>query len=115
MNLNKLLGLSLLLLATNSQAQQPATFSGVISDIGCHQVDGTCFVEIQDFGAQAVNVNSGCTASGSLRWDNAHTENGRRTYDSLLKAFEMSATVSVTVGGCTAQGFPALLWYHIKK
>ena len=115
MNLNRIIGLSLLLLNTSLQAQQSTNFTGTIADIGCHQVDGTCFVEIHDHGGQNVNISSGCANSGSLRWDNAHTENGRRTYDSLLKAFEMSASVSVTVGGCTSQGYPALLWYHLKK
>lgn len=87
-----------------------------ITRIGCHHVNGTCYVSLDGaaFGA-AENCANAPTGSNEFRFDNADTANGRRTYASLLAAFLSQRPVTVHISGCSAQGWPSLLYYDIAQ
>jgi hypothetical protein len=87
-----------------------------ITDIGCHHVDSTCYVSLDGaaFGA-AENCVQTLAGSNEFRFDNADTANGRRTYASLLAAFLSQRPVSVLIRGCSAQGMPSLVYFHMAQ
>lgn len=87
-----------------------------ITLIGCHHVDGTCFVSL-DGAAFGAAENCAQTPAGShqFRFDNADTANGRRTYASLLAAFLSQRPVSVLIRGCSYQGVPSLLYFDMAQ
>ena len=84
-----------------------------IVDIGCHSGDGTCFVTLDGapFGA---SLSCRTSATNEFRFDNGDTAIGRRTYASFLAAMLSGRTVSVYIDGCSSQGAPTLLWFHIN-
>lgn len=94
-----------------NSASAQTTFTGQISDIGCHHVNATCYATFRNVPIALPE----CANKGELRWDNADSEDGRRTYSSLLSAFLTDTWLSVTVSGCTIQGYPAILYYHLIK
>jgi hypothetical protein len=103
-------------LALSFAAHADATESLVdrkIVSIGCHETSGTCYVTLD--GAHFGTVD-GCTigATNEFRWDDADTANGRRAYASLLTAFTMQSPMSITVSGCSTQGWPKLAMFRIK-
>lgn len=108
--LNTSLAYGLILTGLNANAAD-VMFTGNISDVGCHQVNGTCYLTLEN---TSISLPE-CKNSGDLRWDNADTENGKRSYASMLAAFLTNTKVQVVVGGCTDQGFPALRYYHLVK
>ncbi|MFW2013265.1 hypothetical protein [Acinetobacter bereziniae] len=83
-----------------------------IIDIGCHSVDGTCFVTLTGtpFGA---NENCFYTSTNEFRFESS-TTNGKRTYASLLSAFLAKKTVDIYISGCSSDGRPTLMWFHIR-
>lgn len=85
----------------------------LITHIGCHHSDGTCFVSLDGpaFGAQQ-NCLQGATTQ--FRFDNAETPHGRRTYASLMGAYLARKQVSVAISGCSSQGVPSLSWFVIS-
>ncbi len=87
-----------------------------ITHIGCHHVDGTCFVSLDGaaFGA-AENCAQTPAGGNQFRFDNADTVNGRRTYASLLAAFLSQRPVTVHIRGCSSQGIPSLLYFDIAQ
>ena len=87
-----------------------------ITHIGCHHIDGTCFVSLDGaaFGA-AENCAQVPAGGNQFRFDNADTANGRRTYASLLAAFLSQRPVAVLIRGCSAQGVPSLLYYDVAQ
>lgn len=87
-----------------------------ITHIGCHHIDGTCFVSL-DGAAFGAGENCANTPAGSnqFRFDNADTANGRRTYASLLAAFLSQRPVTVLIRGCSAQGVPSLLYFDMAQ
>ncbi|HSI48017.1 MAG TPA: hypothetical protein VLA61_07090 [Ideonella sp.] len=83
-----------------------------IVDIGCHNVDGTCFVTLS---GAAFGASMGCGgATNEFRFDNGDTAIGRRSYASLLAAYLAGKTISVYLDGCTGQNMPALRYFHIN-
>lgn len=87
-----------------------------ITHIGCHHIDGTCFVSLDGapFGV-AENCVQTPAGSNQFRFDNADTANGRRTYASLLTAFLSQRSVAVLIRGCSAQGVPSLLYFDMAQ
>jgi len=87
-----------------------------ITHIGCHHVDGTCYVSLDGaaFGA-AENCVNAPAGGNEFRFDNADTANGRRTYASLLAAFLSQRSVAVLIRGCSAQGVPSLLYFDMAQ
>lgn len=87
-----------------------------ITNIGCHHVDGTCYVSLDGaaFGASE-NCAKAPAGGNQFRFDNADTANGRRTYASLLAAFLSQRPVTVLIRGCSGQGVPSLLYYDIAQ
>jgi len=82
-----------------------------ITTIGCHHVDGTCYASLsgETFGntlsCPYKNVNQ-------FRFD-ASTTNGKRTYASLYAAYLSKKFVDVYLDGCSSDGRPSILWFHI--
>lgn len=87
-----------------------------ITRIGCHHVNGTCYVSVDGaaFGASEDCANAPA-GSNQFRFDNADTADGRRTYASLLSAFLSQRPVTVLIRGCSAQGVPSLLYYELAQ
>ena len=87
-----------------------------ITSIGCHHVNGVCYVSLDGpaFGA-AENCAATPGGGNQFRFDNAETADGRRTYASLLAAFLSQRPVSVMISGCSVQGKPSLLYYEISQ
>ncbi|MCS4296863.1 MULTISPECIES: hypothetical protein [Acinetobacter] len=82
-----------------------------ITSIGCHHVDGTCYASLsgEPFGntlsCPYKNVNQ-------FRFD-ASTTNGKRTYASLYAAYLSKKLVDVYLDGCSSDGRPSIVWFHI--
>lgn len=83
-----------------------------IASIGCHNTDGTCYVVLV---GSAFGASLGCTsgATTEFRFDNGETAVGRRTYASLLAAHLSNRPVNVYLEGCTSQGVPRLIYFHV--
>jgi hypothetical protein len=87
-----------------------------ITHIGCHHVDGTCYVSLDGAAFGAVENCAHTPAGGNqFRFDSADTVNGRRTYASLLAAFLSQRPVSVLIRGCSSQGVPSLVYFDIAQ
>jgi hypothetical protein len=97
--------------ATSHASDYPA--NRYITTIGCHQTDGTCFVNLD---GAAFGASEGCVQGGSnqFRFDNADTPNGRRTYASLLSAYLAKKRVDVAISGCSSQGVPTLTYFLVR-
>lgn len=87
-----------------------------ITNIGCHHVNGTCYVTLDGaaFGA-AENCTGATAGSNQFRFDDANSADGRRTYASMLEAFLSQRPVTVFIRGCSVQGKPSLLYYEISQ
>ncbi|HCQ9872900.1 hypothetical protein KPF69_12530 [Acinetobacter baumannii] len=84
-----------------------------IIDIGCHADSGTCYVSLS---GNPFGSTLGCPVSNTneFRFDNAETPHGKRAYASLLAAFLAKKTVDIYLAGCTSQGHPNLIFFHIR-
>ncbi|HEX2951678.1 MAG TPA: hypothetical protein VHV83_19250 [Armatimonadota bacterium] len=84
-----------------------------IVDIGCHHVNGTCYVTLDGaaFGA-SLNCPSGPT--NEFRFDDGDTAIGKRTFAALMAAYLSGKHVRVYLNGCTSQGAPAIWWFHVN-
>lgn len=82
------------------------TANGVITSLGCHNSDGTCWVTFDGFSSSAY-----CNHSNNVRWD-ASTDAGKRWYVTLLAAQAANKYVSLEVStySCSNQGYPTFLW-----
>jgi hypothetical protein len=92
-----------LLFAMLAQAE---TATGVVNSLGCHNVDGTCWVTLDQFGSSAY-----CNNSSQLRWD-ASTSWGSRWYATLLAA-KLNGTpvwLYVNPDACHSQGYPTFVY-----
>ncbi len=82
-----------------------------ITSIGCHHIDGTCYVSLsgEPFGntlsCPYKNINQ-------FRFD-ASTVIGKRTYASLYAAYLAKKFVDVYLDGCSSDGRPSIAWYTI--
>lgn len=94
-----------------SQAAGPVFIGNKkIMTIGCHNVDPSiCYVSVDSKFDASYCTNSKSGPTDEVRWDNADTVMGRRTYASLLVAHLAGKTVSIVLSGaCTLDGFPAI-------
>lgn len=98
-------------LANNCLADEQTTPRHIVS-LGCHDVNGTCFVTLDGtpFGSTL-----GCSVGAitQFRFDNGDTDEGKRAYASFLAAFLAGKQVSVDLSGCTTQGYPQLVYFNI--
>lgn len=97
------------LLAAPARAADETLGLRTIQSIGCHSVDGTCFVVLSGayFGASCGPLYN------QVRWDDADQPNGKRTFAALYGAFLAGRSVDVTVNGCTKQGFPKIVYFYV--
>ena len=106
------LAVSISMIGSNAHAADEDTGFRKIINIGCSNVNDTCFVVLDGplFGA-SLGCPSGST--NEFRFNNGDTTYGKRTYASLLAAYLAGKRVSAYLSGCTAEGAPALKWFHI--
>jgi len=83
-----------------------------ITSIGCHEVNGICYVSID---GAAFGANEGCAnvPTNQFRWDDADQPNGKRTFAALYAAYIASKKVDVYIEGCTTQSFPAVKYFNV--
>jgi hypothetical protein len=79
-----------------------------ISDFGCHNTDGTCYLTID---GDEVSGGSNCT-SRSIRWDSRNDPNGKTWLALLLTAKSLGTKVGFYVGSCYAMQpvYPTFYW-----
>ncbi|MPS62318.1 MAG: hypothetical protein E2595_12630 [Acinetobacter sp.] len=84
-----------------------------IIDIGCHADSGICYVTLS---GSPFGSTLGCRfpQTNEFRFENVETSHGKRAYASLLAAFLAKKTVDVYLAGCTSQGHPNLVFFHIR-
>jgi hypothetical protein len=81
--------------------------------VGCHNIDGTCYVQL-DGAAFGSSQNCSVNPTNEFRFDNGDTVIGRRAYASFLTALVSGRSVTVTVSGCSRQGWPRLHYFHVE-
>lgn len=83
-----------------------------ISNLGCHNGDGTCYVTLE---GATFGSSLGCPNAPvpEFRFDNADTDAGKRSYATFLSAFLYGKPVVVHVDGCTQQGYPKLQYFRV--
>jgi len=81
---------------------------------GCHNTDGTCFVTLD---GSPFGSTLGCAvgASNDFRLDNADTSISKRAYASFLAASLAGKLVSVSLEGCTTQGYAKLAYFFVSS
>ncbi|MDR0235019.1 hypothetical protein [Acinetobacter sp.] len=86
-------------------------FERKILSIGCHNVDGICYVTVN---GESFGSTLGCnyTTTNQFRFD-ASTPIGKRTYASLYGAFLTKKIISAHLAGCSSDGRPSIVWYEI--
>lgn len=101
-----------IVLASPAATAGEAINARTILNIGCHNFDATCFVELSgsQFGG-ALACPSGVTSE--FRFDNADSDPGKRTYATMLSAFVSGKAVSVMVDGCSVHGWPKLQYFRV--
>jgi hypothetical protein len=104
---------ALTLCASSTSFADEALTNRKVTAIGCHHGNGVCYVTVDgaNFGGTL-----GCTvkSTNQFRFDDADSNNGKRSYASLLSAYLSGQPVTVSVGGCSAQGYPALSQYSLQ-
>ncbi len=95
---------TILVAATTSSAAETAT--GLVTGLGCHNTDPTCFVNLDGYSSSAY-----CNHTNQLRWDTS-SDWGRRFYATLLAAKLSGSPVwlEVSQSTCHAQGFPTFVY-----
>lgn len=81
-----------------------------ILSIGCHHVDGTCYVSVS---GEYFGSSLGCsyTSTNQFRFDGS-TSIGKRTYASLYGAFLAKKSIHASLAGCL-DGRPSIVWYMV--
>jgi len=105
--------ISMSLSITDAAAGESVASRKVVG-VGCHNGDGICFVTLDGspFGASL-----GCAvgASNDFRFDNGDTSIGKRAYASFLAAALAGKLVSVSLEGCTSQGYAKLAYFFVSS
>lgn len=83
-----------------------------IVDMGCHNTDGTCFVDL-DGAAFGASLNCPVGSVNQFRLDNTDTAVGKRTFAALMAAYVSGKHLSVHLEGCSSQGWPTILWFYV--
>jgi len=105
----------LVLLLTAGIAHAGEALGGrFVTNVGCHSEDGTCYVFLS---GASFGSTLGCPAGAGrhFRFDNANTENGRRTHASFMAAMLAGKTVDVYVHGCNVNGIPKLSYFTVNN
>jgi len=81
-----------------------------ILSIGCHHVDGICYVSVS---GEYFGSSLGCsyTSINQFRFDGS-TPIGKRTYASLYGAFLAKKSIHASLAGCS-DGRPSIAWYMV--
>jgi hypothetical protein len=87
-------------------------FGRKINSIGCHNTNGTCFVDL-DGAAFGASLNCPLGATNQFRFDNGDTTDGKRTFAALMAAYISGKHISVHLDGCSAQGWPTIQWFNV--
>lgn len=97
--------------AGNCKADEQPASRNIVS-LGCHDVNGICFVTLD---GPSFGSTLGCSvgATTQFRFDNGDTDEGKRAYASFLAAFMAGKKVTVDLSGCSSQGYPQLVYYYI--
>jgi hypothetical protein len=101
--------LALLSLSANAET----AIGRKVKVVGCHNTDGTCYV-ILDGAAFGSSQNCSVNPTTEFRFDNGDTVIGRRAYASFLTALVSGRPVTVTVSGCSRQGWPRLHYFNVE-
>jgi hypothetical protein len=99
------------LIGSSARAAENTGYRKIIY-VGCHHFNNICFIQLE---GSPFGGSLGCASgpTNEFRIDNADTVIGRRTYSTLLAAHLSGRTVAVQLDGCSSQGGPALLWFHV--
>jgi len=83
-----------------------------VLDIGCHNTNGTCFVDLDGpvFGS---SLNCPVNSTSQFRFDNSDTSVGKRTFAAFLAAYLTGKRVAVYLEGCSAQGWPTVAYFYV--
>ncbi|WP_426323355.1 hypothetical protein [Pseudoduganella sp. R-43] len=101
-------------LTSNSANASEYVAGRKVVGVGCHNTDGICFVTLD---GSAFGATLGCAngASNEFRFDNGDTSIGKRAYASFLAAALAGKTISVSVEGCTVQGYSKLAYFFVSN
>jgi len=93
-----------------SQTAHAVSVVGVVESVGCHNIDNSCWVQVQ--GAPASQY---CNNSTQLRWD-AGTTYGARWYATFLAAQLAGKRVFLEVSStaCGPQGYPTFVYGSVS-
>lgn len=82
-----------------------------ITDLGCHNGDGTCYISLD--GAPVTGA-SGCS-SNSIRWDSRNDANGKATLALMMMAKSLNLKVLVYTSSCypLQPAFPQIQYVNI--
>lgn len=96
--------LAFLILAVSTAHAETA--SGHVTNLGCHDVDYECWVNLETYGASAY-----CNHANQIRWS-TDTPWGSRWYAILLAAYLSGKNVSLLIRDdvCSNQGYPTFLY-----
>jgi hypothetical protein len=94
---------ALLLMASTVHAENA---NGVVTGLGCHNVDDVCWVSLDGYGNSVY-----CNHTNQLRWD-ASTSWGKRWYATILAASLSGRSLwfYVSPDTCSAQGYPTFVY-----
>lgn len=84
-----------------------------IVDIGCHRIDGTCYLTLD--GSPFVVAGSSCNLYPNMFRFSTDDTNGKRAYMSLLAAYLAGKKVSLYANGCyiNQPNFQTFDWFNI--
>jgi hypothetical protein len=97
----------------NASAWEDLNSPRLIDKLGCHHVDGTCYV-VLDGAAFGSTLGCSVAVGNEFRFDEGDSAIGIRSYASLLAAKLKGRSVNVSIDGCTKQGFPKLRTFLIN-
>jgi hypothetical protein len=82
---------------------------GRVSGLGCHNIDNTCWVQVEGFSSSTY-----CNHSDQIRW-NAGSTWGARWYATFLAAQMSGKRVFLEVHStaCDSQGYPTFVFGNI--
>jgi hypothetical protein len=92
------LAVAFLVFSNTAAAAQDSDWR-TVRELGCHRLDGTCFVAID---GAAVSGGSGCT-SNLIRWDSKGDGSGKNWLALFMLAKATGKRVRLYVDGCYVQ------------
>lgn len=107
------IGVCWLIVLLSSTANAEALIGRKVKLAGCHNTDGTCYVDL-DGAAFGSSYSCSNAPTNQFRFDNGETVIGRRAYASFLTALLSGRPVTVVVNGCSKQGWPMLHYFYLE-